>query len=332
MLTEALVSSTETVKALPEDVRTKVVAEIVALGKNAEDALVSAKKKEWAQRDEEDIFKLTGIEKATKEDGKPEAYYDYRNRVISTFKAKAESAADTKELDTLKKDLDAAKAALKNNTGDATLRAEVEQAKQALADKEAQISAFKNQLKQVEENARKMVEAEKGNLNRFRTEMEYEKAKNQFKFQDEAIIPKEVRETYAKAAFEKVLATKQHEWRKGADGTESLVFLEPNGTIAYNQEKGLAPFTLADYLAKELDPILDKGHQQSGAGTKPGGSNGGGGTIMVDLGFAKTKAQVNEIIRAELAKQGIAAGDPQYQTKYEQAKATVKNYAQLPMK
>lgn len=332
MLTEAIVSSTETVKALPEDVRAKVVAEIVALGKNAEDALVAAKKKEWATRDEEDIFKLTGIEKATKEDGKPEAYYDYRNRVINEFKSKAEQGADKSELESLKKDLDAAKAALKNNTGDATLRQEVEQAKQALADKEALILNYQNQLKQVEATSKKMIDVEKNNLNRFRTEMEFEKAKGQFRFQDEAIIPKEVRETYAKTAFERVLATRPHEWRKGADGTESLVFLEQNGTIAYNQEKGLAPYTLADYLAKELDPILDKGHQQGGAGTKAGSGNNGGGTIMVDLGFAKTKTAVNEIIRSELAKQGIAASHPDYQKKYEAAKAGVKDYATLPMR
>lgn len=114
-------------------------------------------------------------------------------------------------------------------------------------------------------------------------------------------------------------------------GGESLVFLEPDGTIAYNKEKGLAPYTLADYLEIEFAPILDKGHQQSGAGTKSGGSNGTG-AIILDLGFAKTKAQVNEVIRAELGKQGIPATHPEYQIKYEQAKATVKNYAALPMR
>lgn len=331
MLTEALISATPTVAALPEDVRATVVAELVALGKNAEDALVSAKKKEWAQRDEEDIFKLTGIEKATKEDGKPEAYYDYRNRVITTFKSKAEQQADNTELDNLKKDLEAAKAALKNNSGDATLRAEVDQAKQALNDKEAQINAFKNQLKQVEENARKMVEAEKNSLNRFKTEMEFEKAKNRFKFKSSEELPDEVRETYAKSAYERVLATKPHEWRKDTNGGETLVFLEPNGTIAYNKDKGLAPYTLADYLEIEFAPILDKGHQQAGAGTKAG-NGGDAGAIILDLGFAKTKPQVNEIIRAALAKQGIATTHPDYQAKYEQAKATVKNYASLPMR
>jgi len=335
MLTEALVSNTETVKALPEDVRAKVVAEMVALGQNAatafEAGIVSKKKLEWATRDEEDIFKATGIPKGMKADGKPEAYYEYRDRVLTDLKTKAESGVDKTELDRAKADLEVAKLALKNNSGDATLKAEVDQAKQALADKEAQISAFKNQLKQVEENARKLVEAEKNSLNRFKTEMEFEKAKNRFKFKSSEELDEVVRETYAKSAYERVLSTKPHEWRKGSDGSETLVFLEQDGTIAYNKEKGLAPYTLADYLETEFAPILDKGHQQSGAGTKPGSTNSNG-TIIVDLGFAKSKNQVNEIIRAELGKQGIAADHPDYQKKYEQAKATVKNYATLPMR
>ncbi len=331
MLTEALISATPTVAALPEDVRANIVTELVALGKNAEDALVSAKKKEWALRDEEDIFKLTGIEKAVKEDGKPEAYYDYRNRVLSTYKEKAEAGADKTELESLKKDLDAAKAALKNNTGDSTLRAEVEQVKQAVADERARVAAYEKQLQEVKASAKKEVDAEKQSLNRFKTAMEFEKAKNRFKFKSSEELPDEVRETYAKSAYEKVLATKPHEWRKDASGTETLVFLEPNGTIAYNKDKGLAPYTLADYLEIEFAPILDKGHQQAGAGTKSG-SSGNTGAIILDLGFAKTKTQVNEIIRAELGKQGITTRHADYQTKYEQAKATVKNYATLPMR
>lgn len=331
MLTEALVSNTETIKALPDDVRAKIVEEMVALGKNAEDALVSAKKKEWASRDEEDIFKLTGIEKAMKEDGKPEAYYDYRNRVISTFKSKAEAGADNTELESLKKEFEAAKTALKNNTGDATLRAEVEQAKQAVADERARVAAYERQLQEVKESAKKQVEAEKNSLNRFKTEMEFEKAKNRFKFKSSEELDDSVRETYAKSAYERVLATKAHEWRKGADGTETLVFLEPDGTIAYNKDKGLAPYTLADYLETEFAPILDKGHQQAGAGTKPGSSSNTG-AIILDLGFAKTKTQVNEIIRAELAKQGTATTHPDYQTKYNAAIATVKNFASMPLK
>ena len=333
MLTEALVSNTETIKALPEDVRGKVVAEIVALGANAATAfeaeIVSKKKLEWATRDEEDIFKATGIPKGMKADGKPEAYYDYRNRVLTDLKTKAESGADKTELERAKADLEAAKLALKNNTGDATLRAEVEAAKQQLADKQAQVEAFKKQNAEIEANAKKLVEAEKNNLNQYRTLMEYQTAKSGFKFQDEAVIPKEVRETFAKSAYERIMATKPHEFRKGADGVESLVFLKPDGTIDYNPEKGLAPFTLADYLEKELSPILDKGHQQAGAGTKSGG--GSNGTIIVDLGFAKSKTQVDEIINADLMKRGISKSHPDYNKLYQEAKATVKNFAELPL-
>lgn len=333
MLTEALVSNTETIKALPEDVRGKVVAEIVALGQNAATAfeaeIVSKKKLEWATRDEEDILKATGIQKGFKPDGKPEAYYDYRNRVLADLKAKAEGGVDKTELEKAKAELEAAKLALKNNTGDATLRAEVEQAKQAVADKEAQVLAFKTQLKEVEERAKKMVDAEKSNLNQYRALMEYQTAKSGFKFQDEAVIPKEVRETFAKSAYERIMSTKPHEFRKGSDGTESLVFLKPDGTIDYNPDKGLAPYTLADYLEKELSPILDKGHQQSGGGTKT--SSGGGGTIMIDLSFAKSKVQVDEIINAELMKKGISKSHADYNKEYQAAKATVKNFAELPM-
>lgn len=330
MFEEALILGTPTVAALPDDVKTKVVAEMVALGKNVEEAFAAKKKLEWATRDEEDIFKATGIPKGNKADGKPEAYYDYRNRVLTDLKTKAESGADKSELEKYKSDLDAARLALKNNTGDAALKAEVEQAKQAVADEKARNEAIKKEMQSIRETTAEQLKKKDQGLSQFKTEMEFEKAKSKLTFKPVEILGEGTADVVSKEALNRILSTKPHEWRKGDNGSEMLVFLESDGTPVYNPEKGYVPYTLADYLVKELDPILDKGHQQSGAGTKPG-SGGGGNAIIVDLGFAKSKTQVDEIIHADLVRQGLAKNSPEYQKKFTDARATVKNFAQLPL-
>ncbi len=329
MLTQEVLQNSPTIAALPDDLKSKVIAEVAALSKNDEQAIIDAKVVEWATNIERDVMETSGIPKAQNGEGKSERYYEYLKRVIGDYKAKAEKASDTTELDKLKKDLDDAKSALKNNTGDAALKREVEEAKQALADEKSRIDDYKKQLEKVKADAKAQVDAEAAKLNSYRTDMEFEKAKNQFTFQDEKVIPKEVRDTYAESAYKKILRERPHEWRKAGD-VERLVFLKPDGTVENNPDKGLNPYTLSDYLEKELTPILDKGHQQGGAGTKSG-AGGGTKNVMVELGFAKSRAQVDEIITTSLMSQGIAKTHPDFNTKYQEAKAGVANFDQLPL-
>lgn len=328
IFTKDTFGNSEAIKSLPDDLRERVVAEILGITHNGAKALIDSKKVEWTTQTEKDVFEASGLEKAKKEDGKNETHYEYTRRVIKELKTKADAAADTTALTNLQKELEAAKRALKDNTGDATLKAEVEQAKQALADEKARVAAMQAEVKKIQETSTAQLQKEMQNLNLFKTQMEFEKAKAKFQFKPAEILGEGTADIRARFEFENILKTRPHEWRKGSDGSESLVFLKADGTPDYNPEKGYIPYTLADYLEKALDPILEKGHQATGGGTKQG--SGGGGTVIVDLGFAKSKTQVNEIIRASLAKEGIPQTHPDYQKRYDEAKATVKNYAQLP--
>lgn len=330
MLTKEILRTTPAIASLPDgDLKESIIAEIAGLSKNDEDSVIDQKLAEWAQNIERDVHESSGIERGYTQEGKKEKYFDYLKRTIKELRTKSEESSNTAELDKLKRDLEDAKAALKNNTGDATLKADLEAAKKAIADEKSRIRDFEEQLQKERENSKTLVDKEAAKLNQYRTLMEFEKAKSQFRFQDEKIIPKDVQETFAKSAFEKVLANRAHEWRKAGD-IERLVFLKADGTVDNNPEKGLNPYTLADLLEKELTPILDKGHRQAGAGTSGGASNGKQ-NIIVNLGFAKSRAEVDEIINSALADEGIAKTHKDYNARYQEAKKTVTNFDQLPI-
>jgi len=88
------------------------------------------------------------------------------------------------------------------------------------------------------------------------------------------------------------------------------------------------PATAGD-LFKRLTLDLFKPDGQAATNSSEGKQSQGD---KLDLSAAKSRVQVDEIINAELIKRGISKAHPDYNKLYQEAKSTVKNFAELPLK
>lgn len=319
MLTEAIIKANQVLANLtPEQVMA-----IAALSKNDEDSVIANKYGEIYGGIDTVIEKVTGEKKPS-----GTKTTDWAETNLAKLKAKADKAGDTAELDKLRAELAQAKEDAKNSSGDKTLKAEVERLTKEVADEKKRVSDLQaNQSKtQVEWEAKLKVEQDK--MIDLRIDNEANAALAGLKFKDEKLIPKDLREIAIKAAKAKVLADGKADWIDDGNGGQRLVFRDANGQVRNNPENKLNPFTFGELLTKELSAVIDTGHHQPGAGTKPGQS-GGGGTPATDVTGAKSLVEADDIFTRNWFAQGKAKSDPDYNKEWQKMRDTLPK--ELPM-
>ena len=135
---------------------------------------------------------------------------------------------------------------------------------------------------------------------------EFGKALTGMKFK--SIYPESVQKTLIDSAKRTVLSTAKPDWLE-ENGEKKLVFRDATGNIMTNPENKLNPFTPGELLKKELKEVLDNGRQQTGAGTRNLGGNGGS---TFDLGGATTQVAADEMISKHLMSQGYTRGSKEF--------------------
>ena len=271
------------------------IAAIEELSRNDENTVIGTRIGELHGQYDTDVFSVTGIAKR-----QGEKSYDYVKRVLGDYKQKAAGADQlTQTIATLQTEIDGYKKTIAEGKGNEEVAKQLKDAQKQLADTQALFE----QKNQEWENKYSALNTQ------YQTSLidaEFGKALSGMKFK--SIYPESVQKTLIDSAKRTVLSTAKPDWLE-ENGEKKLVFRDATGNIMTNPENKLNPFTPGELLKRELKEVLDNGRQQTGAGTRNLGGNGGS---TFDLGGATTQVAADEMISKHLMAQGYTRGSKEF--------------------
>lgn len=314
------------IKAVPalKDLADDQLAALVTLSQNDENAVIAAKVKEIHDQYDLDIKLITGKEKP----GGMKTY-DHMKTVLADLKKAAEKngGALQEQIDTLTRERDDLKAKIKEGATDGALKDELEKLKGQIADKEGMIKTLQGSLKNTAEEWQKKLDEAQGQVVALQLDYEFERGLSGVKFKDEALIPKEVRDTFIQHAKEKIRSKYKPDFME-KEGTKVMVLRDATGMIVTNPANLQNPFSPGEMLLTEIATIVDAGKKQQGAGTVPGNGKTGASTFT---GTFRNKVEATEALREHLFERGLRAGSEEFQEAFNK-EWTERKLSDLPTK
>ena len=320
MLTVDLLKSQTELAALPEDALKK----IASMSEIDEGTVIGNKIADIYNRLDADIEKASGLKKATSE-----KTYEFAARAIGESKKNGGTELQS-QLDALKAEKAELEKKIKAGDGDGALKTQ-------LATLEKELADTKNLVKQWKDKHKEDVDAKEQALTKAQQELletnvdrEFDLAETDFKFNP--AIPQEAIDAFKKTAKKELFAELTPDFIDPGTGKKTLVF-KKGEEVQRNKENGLQLFTAKELWQAKLTPILDKGKQATGAGTKPGAPGAANAGSSVDLSSVKTKVEATEVIGNHLVAQGIARGTNDFNDKMTEIKESNKDVIEaLPFK
>lgn len=271
------------------------IAAIEELSRNDENTVIGTRIGELHGQYDTDVLSVTGIAKR-----QGEKSYDYVKRVLGDYKQKAAGADQLSQtIATLQTEIEGYKKTIAEGKGSEEVAKQLKDAQKQLADTQA---LFEQKNKEWETKYTALNTQYQTSL----IDAEFGKALSGMKFK--SIYPESVQKTLIDSAKRTVLSTAKPDWLE-ENGEKKLVFRDATGNIMTNPENKLNPFTPGELLKKELKEVLDNGRQQTGAGTRNLGGNGGS---TFDLGGATTQVVADEMISKHLMSQGYTRGSKEF--------------------
>lgn len=264
---------------------------IVALSQNDEASVIASKTGKIYGDLDTDILSASGIGK-----NGTEKTYDYAKRVIAELKGKAESAdALQTQIRSLTQKNTALEKSIAEGNGNEQLQKELKQVK-------ADFANVQNSYSELQKKNEELSAQYERNLWDLRVDGAIQSAIGAIKFK--ADIPESATKVLLQQAVEKVKGMNPQMIDDGMGG-KMLAFADNTGAILRNPDNVLKPFSATELLNRELDTmgILDKGRQQSGAGTQaptPASANAG-----ISIEGARTRIEANDMITNILIAQGL---------------------------
>lgn len=290
---------------------------ICTLSKNDEDAVIGGRFREVYNQLDETIARETGIAR-----NGDEKTYNYLERAAKALAVKANSVEGLNvKINELTRERDKFKKAVEEGAADEQLKKQLAQAQTDLENVRKQYDTLKT-----ESDTMKVQHAQE--LMGLQVDNEIRSAMGGIKFKAE--FPQAVTDTIVNQAIAKIKGMKP-EFIDDGKGGKVLVFKGDDDAIMRNPDNHLEPFTAGELITKELKAmgIVDEGRRAAGAGSKPAGGAGGGGSV-VDITMARTQTEAQEIIARTLMQQGLVNGSDEFQAKMDEAWRE-NNVASLPI-
>ncbi len=301
MLTKELIQKNEALKGLTEE----QVAAIAELSKNDEAEVIGNKVAEIHGQYDADIESVTGQKKPA--DRKT---YAFLKEVLAGLKSKAEEGpkALQEEVEKLKAQNAGLEKKIKEGRADDHLKDKVSTLEKEKGDLEGRIGDLQKELERKGAEWKAKLAEKEAALAGKDIEFQFANDLAGMKFKDEKFIPLPVRQTYIAAAKTNILSRYDTEYIDDGRGGSRLVFRDKKtGKVMNNPENQLNPFTSAELLKKELEPVLDTGRQQNGAGT---GGNGAPADLILSIAGARNQREAQAAIDAHLLAKGLEKGTP----------------------
>lgn len=241
--------------------------------------------------------------------------YEWMKQEFAMMKTAAETAAQ-KATEAAQEQIKELEARIEKSKKDGSDSAQVAQLQKELQDAKDLAEGLKSQHEQ------QLTELQ-GKYDQLNTDYRRAEVKQELagmKFRED--IPEDLRELAISSAVDHVLSM-----TKETDTEGQTVFRNADGKLELNPENGLAPFTASELLQSKLTGVLDKGRQQTGAGTKTTTTVANkDGVIVVN---ASTKKEAMEQIVSSLHAMGIPQGHENHQPLIDKA-WEANNIASLP--
>lgn len=280
-------------------------AAIVALSTNDENTVIASKISTIYNDLDKDVSAVLGKEKP-----REMKTYAWIKQELGDLKKAAESTAtltsqitalNTEKADLLKQ--------IKEGNGDAALRAQVAKLETDIRDKENQFNGLKTQFAQTEAEKEAIKKASQQEMTELFVQMDFARqiAGRQLK---PGYRPEDV-QLIMKAKIPEVVG-KYQRVLEDVNGQKVLRFRDENGLLVSNPKNMQQPLTIADLTEQHF------GDYFAGAATGAGGGGNGGGGFTgslksgLDISGIKSKAALDNEIRAHLSKQGKTSSDPTY--------------------
>lgn len=320
MLTVDLLKSQSELASLPEDALKK----IASMSEIDEGTVIGNKIADIYNRLDADIEKASGLKKATSE-----KTYEFAARAIGEVRKNGGADLQT-QLDALKAEKTELEKKIKNGDGDGALKTQLANIEKDLADAKSQVKQWKDKHKEdIEAKEKALLDAQKEAI-ALRVNHQFDIALASVKYDEK--IPKEVRDTYIENAKAALMSEYTPDFIDNGNGGKTMVF-KKGEEIQRNKENGLQPWTATELLQNKLSPIIDKGKQATGTGTKPGAPGAANASGSVDLSGVRTKVEATETIGKHLVAQGIARGTNEFNDKMTEITAANKDVIDpLPFK
>lgn len=283
------------------------IAAIVEMSRNDESTVIGQRIGEIYGGLDADILAASGMEK-----NGTEKTYDYAKRVIGGLKASADEVAGKQaQIDSLNAEKTRLEGIIAKGGNDAEVKAQLTQAQADLARVQAEYATLNSKYADAEKN-------HNAELMSMRMQGEFDKAGARVKFR--ADLPQAATEVLMRQAVERVKGYNPQFIDDGKGG-KVLAFSDSNKAILRNPATNLMPFTAAELVEKELDAmgVLDKGRQQTGAGSDPNAGGAGGAGASADIGGAKTQTEAYNIIAKSLMARGLANGSKEFDEEMQKA-------------
>jgi predicted double-glycine peptidase len=288
----------ETIQANDQlkDLTPEQLAAIVELSKNDEDRVIAEKTRDFWAGIDRDIKAATGREKP----GSVKTY-DFLKEVLK----------ETENLETIKGQIQEKEATiadlqqkLKDGTGDAALKAQIEDFQKKLNDEQARAKQLEAQVTATKEDYEKKLNGMKQEHTEVVLDGFFNEALQGAAFKDS--IPAEVQSTLIAAAKSKIRTMGTPEFQE-VDGKRTAIFRNADGLPIPNPENLQKPFTAGELLLKELAPVLDGEKKKTGIGTPPKGK--GGQDYTLNLSGVKNQVEATQKIQEYLkAQDGLTQG------------------------
>ena len=291
---------------------------IAEMSRNDENTVIGARIGELHGQYDADILAITGIAKNGSEKS-----YEYNKRVLNKYKADVEASK------TLKTQLDQANAKVTDLEAKLAANAGNEALTQQLKDAKNQVTQLQTQLttKSAELDSTKTEYETK--IKNIYVDNAFAAATASIKFKPG--ITESVQKVLLASAKAEVLAKGTPDFIDDGKGGKTLVMRDASGNILNNAANNLNPFTIGELVMQtSIKDVIDTGRQQSGGGTGPI-ITGGGGSSVLDLSGCKTQIEADKAIESYLLASGITRDSMEFSDKLSEMR-TENNVSDLPIR
>lgn len=319
----------EALKAVPalKDLSQEVLTAITTLSANDENTVIAQKVQEIHTAYDADIKLITGKDKP----GGVKTY-EHLKTILKEYKEASEKGTGELQakIDAITKEKADLEKKIKEGAGDKALGEKVEAMEKEVADKENRIKALQKQVDDEKTQAKAQAEKTQAEMIGLQFDFEFQRGLSGVKFKDEKEIPASVRDTFISTAMQAIKGKYKMDFME-KEGKKVPVFRDAQGMIVNNPKNLQNPFTPAEMLLAEIEPLLAAGHKQTGAGSGAGAGSGGSGNGTFAGGGYKNRVEATDALRKHLFANGHAAGTEEFQTAFNKEWADNK-LSELPMK
>lgn len=275
---------------------------------------------------DEDIKSVLGLDKGS------EKTYDRLKSILTDLKAKADEAgkldAFKKQVSDLTRDNQELQRQLESGSGDETVKRKLRETETKLQQANQDLQSLQQKFEQEQTTYQQTLKQKEAEAMRMLVERDIQGVLAGKKFNSsipESVLQETIQGRQNRMLTEYTLSTEE------VDGKQVAVLRDKQGEILRNKEKGMKPYTPAEFFETQISDLVAGQRQQPGTGGTPPVPQSGG-TATIDLSGVRSKTEAMSLIHRHVATvDKIAKTDPRFGQRVDELVKENTAYKDLPM-